>query len=342
MIKITTYKDFGNFITEHSRYVNLAGKEEVVNEFRRLVEWHSAAFKDKMSRNIMKEIDHAVRVGAYGVRTEEGKTCITSLSTDCKFALILWYYHDKDVTILTNLDHVGGHVWEFIHKNMECSLHMIMERIEVPLELKIPLEIDGMVCENFSKILEVLFQKQDKIYEITKETELEAYNHFVKWNDKGFDRMLKEELELEQFVKSIEADYNPGDYDMDYHVVNYCGELSDFYEYETIPVWIVGKKGDSYQFFSINSVRNPDFLELLVNDIIHGFRLCKGENIYFSEEYDEFFALVLDCEERCRIREYPEQVAFGVLCKPAKKTVEIYDKRQAVHRFHERYGKTKG
>lgn len=82
-------------------------------------------------------------------------------------------------------------------------------------------------------------------------------------------------------------------------------------------------------------------MKLLMDDMIHGFRLCKGEKIYFSEEYDEFFALVLDCEERCRIREYPEQTAFGVLCKPAEKNVEIYDKRKAVHRFHERYGKTK-
>lgn len=261
MIKITTYKDFGNFITEHFRYVNLAGKEEVVDEFKRIVEWHSAAFKDKMSRNIMKEIDHAVRSGAYGVRTDEGKSCITSLSTDCKFALILWYYHDKDVTILTDFAHVGGYVWEFIHKNFECSLHMIMEKIEIPLEFKIPLEIDGMVCEDFSKIQEVLFQKLDKVYEITKETELEAYNYFVKWNDKGIDRMLKEELELEQFVKSIEADYDLGEYDMNYQVVNYCGEISDFYEYQTILIWIVGKKGNSYQFFSKRSLESPSFFE---------------------------------------------------------------------------------
>lgn len=63
----------------------------------------------------------------------------------------------------------------------------------------------------------------------------------------------------------------------------------------------------------------------------------KQESICFQSRYDEYFVLVLRCDENCDIFEYPQLAAFGVLVSKKDKTVTIYDGRQGVEEFHRRY-----
>ena len=125
MINIITVESNIEFIKKFDRWIFFNSTEVVEATFRRIIERYSNAFKDEMSIKMMKEIDNAVRVGAYGVRTPIGKSCITCLSSGCKLGLLLWYYKDNDIAILTHLSRAGNNVWRFIAENFDVSLYEV-------------------------------------------------------------------------------------------------------------------------------------------------------------------------------------------------------------------------
>lgn len=148
---------------------------------------------------------------------------------------------------------------------------------------------------------------------------------------------------MEEFVCSMLRDgiIEYEDYDLDYHVVNYYATPLTEYTYRKLPIWFVGRKGAKYEHFKKLSSKYPSFLEILICDIVHGYIWENGEEVYYSGMYEEYYALVMEEEERCIVSEYPKLAVFGVHCNPAEKRVTVYDKRQAVDMFHEWYGKTK-
>lgn len=58
---------------------------------------------------------------------------------------------------------------------------------------------------------------------------------------------------------------------------------------------------------------------------------------WYRKVFDTWFALVLNCDESCKIVEYPKKSLFGIEVDWKKKLVTIYDKKQAVARFHTLY-----
>ena len=147
-------------------------------------------------------------------------------------------------------------------------------------------------------------------------------------------------MTLKEFISSIDPKFDRDEYDFDYRVVNYCSVIPNSFTYRKHPIWYVGVKDSKYEFFIDLSVKYPSFLELFVDDIIYGYDWEDGEQVYLSQSYDKYFALVINDEERCIIREYPSNALFGVLVNVKSKTVELFDSRQAVHKFHEFYIKT--
>lgn len=341
MINIITVENNAEFIRKFDRRLFLNSKEAVEDEFRKIVEWKSTAFKDEMSIKMMKEIDNAVRVGAYGVRTPIGKSCITCLSSGCKLGLLLWYYKDIDTPILTNLSRAGDNVWQFIAENFDVNFYTVAGDFHRLCDMSVDLTVDGVLYtkENFFDLVKLEWKKEDESYRVTKEKELDAYNHFLQGNSMIY-RSLKEEMTLKEFISSIDPKFDRDEYDFNYKVVNYCSVIPNSFTYRKHPIWFVGVKDSKYEFFIDLSVKYPSFLELFVEDIIYGYDLEDGEQVYLSQSYDEYFALVINDEERCIIREYPSNALFGVLVNAKSKTVELYDSRQAVHKFHEFYIKT--
>ena len=344
MINIITVESNAEFIKKFDKWIFLNSKEAVEDEFRKIVEWHSTAFKDEMSIKMMKEIDNAVRVGAYGVRTPIGKSCITCLSSGCKLGLLLWYYKDIDIPILTNLSRAGNNVWQFIAENFDVSFYTEEYDFYRLCDFNIDITIDGVLYKkeekNFSALFDLYLRKEDEPYKITKERELDAYNRFSSGIQHDMYRDLKEEMTLKEFISSIDPKFDRDEYDFDYRVVNYCSVIPNSFTYRKHPIWFVGVKDSKYEFFIDLSVKYPSFLELFVDDIIYGYDWEDGEQVYLSQSYDKYFALVINDEERCIIREYPSNALFGVLVNAKSKTVELYDSRQAVHKFHEFYIKT--
>lgn len=341
MINIITVENNAEFIRKFDRRLFLNSKEAVEDEFRKIVEWHSTAFKDEMSIKMMKEIDNAVRVGAYGVRTPIGKSCITCLSSGCKLGLLLWYYKDIDTPILTNLSRAGNNVWQFIAENFDVNFYTVAGDFHRLCDMSVDITVDGVLYtkENFFDLVRLEWKKEDESYRVTKEKELDAYNHFLQGNSMIY-RSLKEEMTLKEFISSIDPKFDRDEYDFNYKVVNYCSVIPNSFTYRKHPIWFVGVKDSKYEFFIDLSVKYPSFLELFVDDIIYGYDWEDGEQVYLSQSYDKYFALVINDEERCIIREYPSNALFGVLVNAESKTVELYDSRQAVHKFHEFYIKT--
>lgn len=341
MINIITVESNAEFIKKFDKWIFLNSKEAVEDEFRKIVEWKSTAFKDEMSIKMMNEIDNAVRVGAYGVRTPIGKSCITCLSSGCKLGLLLWYYKDIDIPILTNLSRAGDNVWQFIAENFDVNFYTVAGDFHRLCDMSVDITVDGVLYtkENFFDLVKLEWEKEDESYRVTKEKELDAYNHFLQGNSMIY-RSLKEEMTLKEFISSIDPKFDRDEYDFNYKVVNYCSVIPNSFTYRKHPIWFVGVKDSKYEFFIDLSVKYPSFLELFVDDIIYGYDWEDGEQVYLSQSYDKYFALVINDEERCIIREYPSNALFGVLVNAKSKTVELYDSRQAVHKFHEFYIKT--
>ena len=153
-------------------------------------------------------------------------------------------------------------------------------------------------------------------------------------------------MTLKEFISNIDPEFkrdgydNENKYDFNYRVVNYCSVIPNSFTYRKHPIWFVGVKDSKYEFFIDLSVKYPSFLELFVDDIIYGHEWGDKKKPYYSQLYDEYFALVLNNEERGVISDYPRNALFGVLVNVKSKTVELYDSRQAVHKFHEFYIKT--
>ena len=161
MINIITVESNAEFIRKFDRRLFLNSKEAVEDEFRKIVEWYSTAFKDEMSIKMMKEIDNAVRVGAYGVRTPIGKSCITCLSSGCKLCLLLWYYKDIDTPILTNLSRAGDNVWQFIAENFDVNFYTVAGDFHRLCDMSVDITVDGVLYtkENFFDLVKLEWGK---------------------------------------------------------------------------------------------------------------------------------------------------------------------------------------
>lgn len=347
MINIITVESNIEFIKKFERCKFLNSHEVVETDFRRIIERDSNAFKDEMSIKMMKEIDNAVRVGAYGVRTPFGKSCITCLSSGCKFGLLLWYYKDIDTPILSHLSRAGNNVWRFIAENFDVSFYAVSGELYRFWDMSVDLTIDGVLYteENGNDLIKLEWEKEEEFYRVTKEKERDAYDYFL-WGQSMIYRSPKEEMTLKEFMSSIDPGYvfdgyeyeYVYEYDFNYKVVNYCSAIPNSFLYRRYPIWFVGVKDSKYEFFINFSAKNPSFLALFVYDIIYGREWVDGKELYYSQSYDEYFALVINNEGA--IREYLSNALFGVLVNAKSKTVELHDSRQAVHKFHEFYIKT--
>lgn len=327
------------------RILDLRCTREIEDTFKRIVEWEEKAFRDKESLEFMKKIDGAVRQGDYGVVTRFGKSCITCLSTGCKLGLLLLYYrNEKRPHIITQFEAAGDNVWNCLRKDYGVELYML--RLDAYRGLSenycsdmedARIIIDGIL---FSEKKKDIREKYDRYIEeqfiVTKEKEEQAYSKYADSKERVLRRYLQEEMTLEALYDAIakKGEVPANDCPKGYRVINYCTEIPAHYIFRRLPLWIMGRKGLEYEFRKTISVKYPTLLELLADDIINKYEYEHDYNFY-RLMYDEYFVLVLNDEERCKVSEYPEKTLYGVLCNSEEKLVTIYSKRQAVEKFHE-------
>lgn len=105
--------------------VMLDSKETIINDFQRIIGRQPNAFRDKYSKQIMREIDHSRYVGKYEIKTPLGRTIVTSICSGAKLALLLEYYRKKQIPVYTDCYLAGDNVWEFLGKSdKEYSIYL--------------------------------------------------------------------------------------------------------------------------------------------------------------------------------------------------------------------------
>ena len=354
MITVTTIKKEIDFYMENGSYeqkgrVNLNSAEQIERTFRQIVEWHRDAFWDELSLKLMAEIDGAVREDTYGVTTRIGESCITCLSTGCKLGLVLLYYKYFGVRCLTSFYRAGNNVWAFLSKHTEICFTMIQSEIDsyLCLEKEIDITLDGIqyTKDNWMELWHKVDEYRESFYEISHEKEMAAYDAWKKEQKDEICRTLKETISLQELYEAVGSDRS-GEIDEDrlpegYQVVNTCSYIKNQTFCRKNALWLIGRKGDSYQFFTRRSVKYPVFMEILVYDVIDGefWTENEDEDLRYQTQFEEYLVMVLEEEEQCVVLEYPEKTMYGVLCQPDKKEITILEQGLAIEKFHEWYGK---
>lgn len=330
----------------------------VEKEFLHVLNWDKEAFRDELSLRLMKEIDTAERVGDYGVVTHIGESCISCLSTGCKLGLLVIYHQMKypDAILLTEMHAAGDNVWRWLAQNTDATLYVYWDDYDWLFVLidGIVTEIDGVqyTKENVRELLQLIDNHKYAPYHMSKEAEAESYKRATNFKDRDVCCDLKEEISLDEFVMrfpdgQIMYECFP-DYEIEYgtyKVINYASYLPKEYDHRKHPIYMCRERCGETEYHFIRSEIYPTFLGLLFNDVIAGCFFCekqgKWELCRFYDEYEKWFALVLDAEEKCRVKEYPERALHGIEVDRNEKTITIYDSKKAVDKFHELYQKTK-
>lgn len=348
---------------DYQRTIFLNSTEYIENEFVFVLDWHKDAFWDKKSQKLMKEIDAAERKGDYGVVTEIGESCITFLSTDCKFGLLaLYYMSNPHVKLLIDFYAVDKRVWQWLASNVDLQVHIFKENMSYHMVGIENLEVldDGKryTGNDSREFFEMVDRCEDSPYIVTKELENEAY----RWHKRKMENIvhcpLKEEMEITEFIKRFsDLDYflrgregidERDEFYVDlfdgYRVINYCNYLLDDFPCRRHPIYICGNRGGNIEFKKMNSVKYPNFIELFFYDVLNGeYDTIESQCQIFHpyrKEYDSWFALILEGDELCKVEEYPQNTIFGIEVEPDKKCISILDKEQAIERFHTLYAKT--
>ena len=130
----------------------------------------------------------------------------------------------------------------------------------------------------------------------------------------------------------------------DYMVINHCNMLPAELSFRRHPLYFCGQTSGEIKNFKSISVKYPTFLEALIYNVIDGFYFTYEQNeqlrCELQETFDTWFALVLDCNEQCLTKEYPEKTLLGIEVDKNKKTVTLFDPATAIERFHELYCKS--
>ena len=338
----------------------LIDTESVEREFQRVVNWHKDAFWDEKSIEFMNVIDHAKRQGDYGVVTPIGESCITCLSTGCKFGLLVLYYTAPNFNVKLIVDYyvAGENVWEWLTSNLDATLYIFQENLCVSLtnHKNLNIEHDGVLYEvgDDFEALDMIIDCEAIPYTMTKESEAQAYEEYErhsKYNKDVYFNCVVEEMLIDDFVQYFsDFEYYLENINVDeqlrrkvdgYNIDVYCNYLPQELPCRRHPIYICGEKKNGQIVSSkVNSVKYPTFLELFFYDVWDGGYYKEQERRAFHEEYVRWFALVLDGDERCLIRNYPKETLFGIEVDKKCAYITIYDSATAIKKFHELYQKS--
>lgn len=180
-------------------------------------------------------------------------------------------------------------------------------------------------------------------YAFTKENEQEAYNRYKDLN-KGFITFsLEERLDCSDFLKRFELVYSDADDFKGISLINHCDRFINILrkDYRHMNFYGVGRKGNKYLAFHSYACKIPCFGELFerattqlsvpvsVDDKEHSI------SKYAVNLFDEYLTVVIDWSESPMFTDYTRHIQYGVISRPAKKEIEIFNVDQTIELFHE-------
>lgn len=330
--------------------VYLNGAREVEKEFVRVINWYKDAFRDEKSLQLMREIDKAERQGDYGIVTSMGESCITCLSTGCKFGLLVLFYHERYPHLRLIVEYMPGmDVWQWLALYSDATVYMHQKHLNWEFvnckNLKIESE-DGTVriMDGYESI-GIL-----NPYAMTKETEAQAYEDYLRNRSATYYCALKEELDLREFLGRFsvpeyfltnmeEKDYVNRKLS-EYTVTNYLTRIPYGFPCIRHPLYICGEKDGIIECRKVNSSVEPQFWDIL-RDVLYGeyfvMEADSQKRYKFYEKYEKWFALILDANEFCLVKKYPEKTLMGIEVEWEKGQITIYESVRSIEHFHELY-----
>lgn len=352
------------------RAVFLRDTEAVEREFLSILNFRREAFRDEDSLALMEAIDSAKRQGDYGVVTPFGESCITCLSTGCKFGLLMLYYRKyKQVKPIVQLDEIGSNVWKWLSEHADCKVYTYDKEELWQVELLKHAELlyeDHTYQSRSNELSDMVNKLMDDPYTMTRESEEKAYERAKKMRDEEVFIPLKETIGIEEFIsrfpesgqyftKKEDCEWGEEDWDWeeqrenefrDFTVINYCSSLPVELPCYKHPLCICGTKGKEVTFSWGRSVKDPLFLELLFYDVLDAswWSEKEGNSVqeWCKDLFDSWFVLVINSDRTCRVEDYAKLAMFGFEVEKEKRQVTIYKKEQAVERFHELFVQTNG
>lgn len=186
------------------RAVFLRDTEAVEREFLSILNFRREAFRDEDSLALMEAIDSAKRQGDYGVVTPFGESCITCLSTGCKFGLLMLYYRKyKQVKPIVQLDEIGSNVWKWLSEHADCKVYTYDKEELWQVELLKHAELlyeDHTYQSRSNELSDMVNKLMDDPYTMTRESEEKAYERAKKMRDEEVFIPLKETIGIEEFI----------------------------------------------------------------------------------------------------------------------------------------------
>lgn len=110
-----------------------------------------------------------------------------------------------------------------------------------------------------------------------------------------------------------------------YNILNHLAVAPDVYKMEEPLIYIVYRRNCRYRFTTIPSIKEPCFLEIMLQSIIASY------------EYDEMMAIIMDCSKEDAIKDYVPHIKWGMIANPEDKTAMLLDRESAAVQFHKRF-----
>ena len=193
-----------DYLTSGAIYLTCT--EEVEREFVQILNNYKDAFWEEDALQFMKDIDTAKRQGDYGVVTDFGESCITCLSTGCKFGLLVLYLTRKfpETKVVVKYSAAGGNVWDWLSR-LDITLYLLKEHKSVAFlnHGGLTLEHEGIVYSAGNRLdfWDMTIEEERAFYTLTTETENSAYEAYKKSMQKKILCSPKEELSFYDFIK---------------------------------------------------------------------------------------------------------------------------------------------
>lgn len=108
LIDLVSMRERGDIERAFIRRLNAIGMEE--------------PFADELSAKLLEEIDRSRRVGEYTVETPLGRGCITCLSAEVKFGLMVIEMAKRGSPVIARVGTVGWNIIEWLSRNGDFTL----------------------------------------------------------------------------------------------------------------------------------------------------------------------------------------------------------------------------
>lgn len=303
--------------------------KEIEEEFIGEMYFSDETFSGTLSDKLLMELENgAVRTEKYGIKTSEGEMCISCISPEAKFALLVLKFAEKypGHMFIVDPSDLRLNVFKWLNDNIDITMYIpFLNMVENPQydlwrDYGIKFIWNGEEIEN---LLDWVLQNDN----LTKNTVRTGFQRSFRYN-----RMLSfspEGIPYVEFIRNFADEKytpeEPDEYESTYIVRTEQGQYC-FSDIVAKYVWAFGVYEKEGGFFSklLTSVKWPTIPELL-RDVLEFVR---------KEAADRATIIVTIPDESHLLRNYTEQIYFGLLIDARNRTLDFLSRNVSAIMYH--------